>query len=598
MKTFFASLGGAVIGSILGLVLLFFIGTAMIQFAINDAISSASGPATGQEDGNAIVLTLDLRDELPDQAATTGPEVLFGGGTGFIDIVTKLEAAAKDDQVKGLFIRSSEMGVGSARAEEFRDAFLKFKAADKFIVAHTQGNYGGGPSVYRAIASADQIWAQPGTDMVASGLTLQTLFFGDLLENLSITPEFEALYEYKNAPNTFEEADYTEPHRRAMTELADSLWNISLSDIASDRGMSTAEVRAGLESTPMSAERMVELNFATELGWPEDALDAALELAGEDAISISVSSYTAASSPFGSPVIAIVGGQGGIVTGGAGGSFLQEGSGFASDTIAAALLDAGRDDDVEAIVFRVDSPGGSASASDQIWRAVERVQNEYEKPVIVSMASVAASGGYYVSTGADWIIANRSTVTGSIGIFAGKFAIEEALARIGVNSETIKVGGEFTGAFSTFEPFTELQRAEVREWLQRGYDRFTGLVAEGRGLSLEQVDQVARGRVWTGQDALSRGLVDELGGLTAAIAKAKEFAEIEADTEVRLVTYPMADASFAFLGASSGASAAELKAFGDLAKIVNTPEAQALLMEVEAARDLRMQARMSPITEN
>ena len=383
-----------------------------------------------------------------------------------------------------------------------------------------------------------------------------------------------------------------------MTELAESLWNISLSDIAADRGMSTAEVRAGLESSPMSAERMVEMNFATHLGWPEDALEAALERAGEDAIAIDASSYTAASSPFGSPVIAIVGGQGGIVTGGAGGSFLQEGSGFASDTIADALLRAGRDEDVQAIVFRVDSPGGSATASDQIWRAVERVRTEYEKPVIVSMASVAASGGYYVSTGADWIMANRSTITGSIGIFAGKFAMEEALARIGVNAESIKVGGEFTGAFSTLEPFTDFQRAEVRAWLERGYGRFTTLVSEGRGLTMEQVDEVARGRVWSGQDAVGRGLVDELGGLTAAIAKAKELANLEDDVEVRLVTYPMADASFPFLGVSSGASAAELKAFGDLAKIVNSPEAQALLMEIESARDVRLQARMAPIGEN
>lgn len=597
MKTFFASLGGAVIGSILGLVLLVLIGTGLIQLAVNDAINSASGPETGQDDGNAIVLTLDLRNGYSDQAASSGPEVIFGGGVGFIDIVSKLDAAASDEQVKGLFIRGSEFGIGSARAEEYRDAFLKFKAADKFIIAHTQGTYGGGPSAYRAIASADEIWAQPGTDLIASGLALETLFLKGLFDNISVTPEFEALYEYKNAPSTYEEETYTEPHRRAMTELAESLWSISLSDIAADRGMSVSEVQTLLESTPMGAQAMVDANLATSLGWPEDALDTALERAGEDSISVALGSYEAPSSPFGSPVIAIVGGQGPIITGSAGGSLFQEGSGFASDTIAEAILEAGRDEDVQAIVFRVDSPGGSPSASDQIWRAIERIQEEEEKPVIVSMASVAASGGYYVSTGADWIIANRTTITGSIGIFGGKFAIDEGLARIGVNAESIKVGGSFTGAFTTMEGFTDDQRVMVRSWLQRGYDRFTGLVSEGRGLSLEQVDQVARGRVWSGEDAIGRGLVDQLGGLTTALAKAKELAEIDAETEVRIVAYPMSAGGIPFLSSSTGATAQELKAIGQLATAINDPEIQALITEVEAARNSRVQARLPSFIE-
>ena len=597
MKTFFASLGGAVIGSIVGLVLLFFIGIGLIQFAVNDAIKSASGPETGQDDGNPIVLTLDLRGGYADQAPTTGPEAFFGGGVGFIDIITKLEAAANDDQVKGLFIRASEFGIGSSRAEEYREAFLKFQAADKFIITHSQGNYGGGPSGYRAIAASDEIWVQPGSDLIASGVVFETLFMKGLLDNLSVTAEIEALYEYKNAPNTYKEETYTEPHRRAMTELAESIWQISLNDIATDRGITVEQAQAVLESSPISAERMVDVNFATALGWPEDALDAAEARAGEDAISIDVASYAAPTSSFGSPVIAIVGGQGPIVSGDAGGSLFQEGNGFASDSIAAALLEAGRDEDVKAVIFRVDSPGGSPTASDQIWRAIERIQTEEEKPVVVSMASVAASGGYYVSAGADWIIANRSTITGSIGIFGGKLAIEEGLARIGINAESIKVGGPFAGAYSTTETFTDEQRQMVRDSLQRGYDRFTEVVSEGRGLSLSDLDQIARGRVWSGEDALENGLVDELGGLTDAIAKARELAEIEDDADVRLMTFPMNSGGFAFFGASSGATAAELRAIGQLAEIINDPEIQALITEAETIRSSRVQARMPTFIE-
>lgn len=597
MKTFFASLGGAVIGSIVGLFLLFFIGVGLIQMTVSNAMKSASGPETGQDDGDPIVLTLDLRVSYADQAPTSGPEVLFGGGTGFIDVISKLDAAASDDQVKGLFIRASEYGIGSSRAEEYREAFLKFKAADKFIITHSQGSYGGGPSGYRAIAPSDEIWIQPGSDMIASGIVFETLFFKGLLDNISVSPEIEALYEYKNAPNIYKEDTYTEPHRRAMTELAESIWDVSLGDIATDRGITVTQARSALEASPISGEQMIEYNLATELGWPEQALDKATEQAGEDAITIDVASYAAPETKFGAPVIAIVGGQGPIVTGEEGGSLFQEGNGFASDTIAAALYEAGRDEDVKAVVFRVDSPGGSPTASDQIWHAINYIQTEEQKPVIVSMASVAASGGYYVSTGADWIVANRTTITGSIGIFGGKMAIDEGLARIGINAESIKVGGPFAGAFSTTEGFTDAQRTMIRAWLERGYDRFTTLVAEGRELSLEQVDEIARGRVWSGEDALDNGLVDELGGLTAAISKARELAEIEEDAEIRVKTYPMNDGGFSFFSASSSASAAELKAIGQLAEIINDPEVQALLMETEAMRNSRIQARMPTFIE-
>ncbi|NQY41479.1 MAG: signal peptide peptidase SppA [Henriciella sp.] len=596
MKTFFASLGGAVVGSIIGLFLLFFVGMALIQYAINDAVQSAAGPSTGQDDGNPIVLTLDMRTGYADQAPTTGPEVLFGGGVGFTDIITRLEAAVTDDQVKGLFIRASDYGVGSSRAGEFRDVFLKFKEEGKFIVTHSQGSYGSA-SGYRAIASSDEIWIQEGTTVIASGLALETLFLKGLFDNLSITPEFEAFYEFKSAVNTFEEETYTEAHRSNLTQLAESLWTTTLSDIATDRGLPITNVRETLESGPLSDQQMIGAGLATQSGWPEDALDSAMDRAGEDAIDIDVASYTPPSTKFGSPVIAIVGGQGGIVNGGAGGSLFQEGSGFASDSIAAALLEAGRDDDVEAVVFRVDSPGGSPSASDQIWRAIERIQDEEDKPVVVSMASVAASGGYYVSTGADWIVANRSTITGSIGIFGGKFAIEEGLARIGINAETIVVGGEFTGAFSTTEAFSDEQRAQFRTFLKQGYDRFTKLVAEGRELTPEQIDQVARGRVWSGEDALQVGLVDELGGLNTAIGKAKELAEIEDGTDVRLVTYPMATGRLPFLGGASGATAEELKAIGQFAQFINEPEVQALMTEIEAARSSQIQARMPALIE-
>lgn len=594
MKTFFASLGGAVIGSILGLVLIALIGFGIVGALVSSAFENASTANSGK-DSDAIVLTLDLRNGWSDQAPQTGPDAFFGNPTGFIDVLTRLESAAADDQVKGIYVRGSEFGIGSSRAEELRTAFLNFKAADKFIIAHTQGSYGGGPSGYRAIAPASELWVQAGSDLIAGGVGFETLFLKGMFDKLSVTPEFVALYEFKNSPNTYRETDYTEPHRLAMTRLANSIWDISLADISADRGMTVAEARTALESSPIGTTRMIELGLADKEGWPEDALEAALDQAGEGAVEVNISSYIPPSSPFGSPVVAIVGGQGPIVTGGAGGSLFQAGSGFASDAVAASILEAGRDEDVQAIVFRVDSPGGSPTASDQIWRAVERVQTEFDKPVVVSMGSVAASGGYYVSTGAEWIVANRSTITGSIGIFGGKFAVAEGLARIGINAESINVGGPFTGAFTSTAGFTDEQRTMMRAWLTRGYDRFLSLVAEGRNKTVDEVHEVARGRIWSGEDALEQGLVDELGGLNQAIAKAKELAGIEGDTEVRLVQYPQRSGGFSFSGAS--ASASELKAIGDLATLINDPEVQALIAEVEAAKSARLQARIPNYTE-
>lgn len=594
MKTFFASLGGAVIGSIIGLVLMALIGFGIIAAMISGAFEDASTANSGK-DADGIVLTIDLRNGWSDQAPQSGPDFFFGNAIGFIDVLTRLESAASDDQVKGIYVRGSEFGIGSSRAEELRTAFLNFKAADKFIIAHTQGSYGGGPSGYRAIAPASELWVQAGSDLIASGVGFETLFLKGMFDKISVTPEFEALYEFKNAPNTYRETDYTEPHRLAMTRLANSIWEISLADIASDRGISVSEARTALESSPIGTTRMIELGLADKEGWPEDALEAALNKAGEGSVDVGIGSYIPPSSPFGSPVIAIVGGQGPIVTGGAGGSLFQDGNGFASDAIAASILEAGRDEDVQAVVFRVDSPGGSPTASDQIWRAVDRVQTEFDKPVVVSMGSVAASGGYYVSTGAEWIVANRSTITGSIGIFGGKFAVAEGLARIGINAESINVGGPFTGAFTSTEGFSDEQRSMMRAWLTRGYDRFLELVATGRNKTVEEVHEVARGRVWSGEDALEQGLVDELGGLNEAIAKAKELAEIEGDTEVRLLQYPLSSGGFPFAGAS--ASAGELKAIGDLATLINDPEVQALIAEVEAAKSARLQARIPNYTE-
>jgi len=574
MRTFFLSMAGTFVAMILFMILGFF-----MLFALIATAASAKPPKPDN-----VVLSLDLNSGLPDQAPLGG-FAAFSGVPGFTDILLKLKGAETDDSVKGIYLRGSLTGIGTSRAEELRASLKSFRDSGKFVIAHTQGMIGlGGPSAYHSITAAEEIWMQPGSDFMINGVTFETEFLKGLFDKIGLTPQIYALYEYKNAPNSYNETAYTEPHREALEGLATSLWNTALTDIAADRGMQVPALKALLESGPKPAEAALEAKLVDKLGWPEDAEEAALERAGEDSELVDLLYYAAPASKAKAKdgMIAVVGGEGAVVTGGGGSdSPFADAPGFASDVIARAILDAAEDEDVKAIVFRVDSPGGSPTASDQIWRAVERAK-EAGKPVVVSMGSLAASGGYYVSTGADAIIANRGTITGSIGIFGGKFALDGTFNKIGVTFDTVSVGGDFANAYGV-APFNQSQEAEIRAMLKRGYDRFLGLVGEGRGMSYDEVHNVARGRVWSGEEAQKIGLVDELGGFMTALDKAKELAGIEADKQPLLVFYPHRKTGFEAFESLFGVSAETARAAAVLSALAGDERTQALIEELAVA---------------
>jgi len=575
MKTFFLSMAGAFVAMILFIVLFFF---GLIFLAISAASSQPVRPSN-------VVLSLDLNSSLPDQAPASG-FAAFSGVPGFTDLLLKIQAAEHDTAVKGIYLRGSLTGIGSSRSEELRAALKSFRNSGKFVVAHTQGMIGlGGPSAYYSISAADEIWMQPGTDLMISGVTFETEFLKGLFDKIGLTPQIYALYEYKNAPNSYNETSYTPAHREALETLATSMWNTAIADIAEDRGMQPAELKSILESGPKPAEDAEKLRLVDKLGWPEDAEESVLERAGKHAELVDLAAYTAPPSKAKAKdgMIAIVGGEGAVVTGGSGSdSLFSEPPAFASDVVARAILDAADNDNVKAIVFRVDSPGGSPTASDQIWRAVERAQ-EKGKPVVISMGSLAASGGYYVSAGADAIVANRTTITGSIGIFGGKFALDETFNKIGVTFDTVTVGGDFTNAYGVGK-FNQAQEAEIRAMLKRGYDRFIGLVGEGRGMSYDQVHEVARGRVWSGEQAKERGLVDEIGGFTVAITKAQELAGMDTAKPALLTYYPRRKSGFEALESLFGVSAETARAAAVLSTFAGDERTQAILEELAAAQ--------------
>ncbi|NBC20472.1 MAG: signal peptide peptidase SppA [Alphaproteobacteria bacterium] len=584
MKTFLLSLAGAFVALILFFVFIFF------------AIAGIAGLASqGDPKPDRMILSLDLRTELPDQAPATGLAA-FSGQIGFTDLVTRIDAAADDPNVEGIFIRAATMTFGSARAEELRAALGDFRESGKFIIAHTQGSlFSFGPSALRAVTPADEIWIQPGSDLTMSGIGFDTEFLKGLFDNLSVTAEIEQFYEYKNAPNSYTQEDYTEPHREALRALAESLWTVSVRDIAADRGMTADAVRNALESGPLASEEAVDLKLIDKLGWPEDAREAALSRA-DGADFLSLADYTPPAAPAGAPKIAVVGGDGPIMTGGGDQDIFASTVGFGSDRVAKAIIDAGKDEAIQALVFRVNSGGGSPVASDQIWNAVERVR-ETGKPVVVSMGATAASGGYYVSAGADHIFANETTITGSIGIFGGKLAIGEGLERIGVNIESVTVGGDYTDAFGV-DRFTNSQRAKLRESLKRGYDRFTSIVAEGRDMSVEEVHERARGRVWSGEDALENGLVDEIGGFREAVDKAAELAGIEEGTQLRLIHFPARRSGFDALDGFVSASAQTGRSVSMLNRVADDPQLRAVLDQLSALQSGEAQARAPALREH
>lgn len=571
MKTFLLSMAGAFTAMFLFIVLGFFFLFTLIGMAVS------SKPAHPDN----IILTLDLNTYYPDQAPASGFAAL-SGTPGFIDLLLKLKDAEADESVKGIYIRGADMGFGTTRAEELRQALKSFQASGKFVIAHSQGMFGAsGPSAFHSISTADEIWMQPGTDLMVTGVVFETEFYKGLFDKIALQPQIYPFYEYKNAPNSYNETSYTEPHREAMEALATSIWATALDDIAEDRGIGAGQLRTVLESGPKTAEDALELKLIDKLGWPEDAQEAAEERAGSDeAEMIDLAAYVSpAKYDSKAPLIAVIGGEGPIVTGGAtSNSPFADPPAFASDVVARAILDAAEDEDVKAIVFRVDSPGGSPTASDQIWRAVERAK-EAGKPVVVSMGSLAASGGYYVSTGADAILANRATLTGSIGIFGGKLALDGTFNKIGVTFDTVTVGGDFASAWGT-APFTETQEAEVKASLKRGYDRFLAHVSEGRGMTYDQVHEVARGRVWTGEAAKEQGLVDELGTFMDAIGKAKELAGIEADVKPRLAFYPYRKTGFEAIEDLFGVSAETARAAAVISTLAGDERTQVLLEEL------------------
>lgn len=548
-----------VAGVFLGLVLFFVLIPIML-------IASVAGSAAPTAPSNTV-LVVDLREPLSD-VPSNAPFAAFAGSNSIVSLVRKLEAAETDNHVKGVLVRASEMGLAPAHAEEIRQALVDFKASGKFVFAHAQGFEYPTLSNYVAISAANEVWMQGTTNFAATGLVAETMFLGGFFEKFGIIPQFEQFFEYKNAVNSYTKTDYDAPHREATTGMIGSIYNSFVASIAFDRKVPVETIKTALDAAPLTAQAALSAKLIDKIGQPEEAMDAALTRAGgiDKADFVDLASYTPA--PTSGPVIALVGGEGAIVNGAGTTDPFSQDADMRSDLYARAIRDATDDDDVKAIVFRVSSPGGSPSASDQIWAAIERAKAA-KKPVVVSMGAYAASGGYYVSTGADAIVAMPSTITGSIGVFNGKFVINEALNRYtGANLSEIQVGGAYANTYSPATVYTNEQRVALNAAVARIYADFTGKVAAGRRLPITRVQEIAKGRVWTGTQAKDLGLVDQIGGLRTAIGKAKSLARIEARDSVTVRSFPQVEDPLTALGQALGSSAQTARTTARAAAVV------------------------------
>nr|WP_294697293.1 signal peptide peptidase SppA [uncultured Friedmanniella sp.] len=447
-----------------------------------------------------------------------------------------LHEAAEDPRVVGLVARVGG-ALPWAGMQELRIGVTAFGASGKPTVAWAESFGEIADTASYVLATAfDTVWLQPGGGIGLLGVAAETTFLGGAFAKLGVQPEFEQRHEYKNAVDTLTRTGFTEAHRESLEQLTRSLLDEAVERIAEGRNLSPERVRELVDTGPRTAAEALEVGLVDRLGYRDQVYDAAKGAAGQ-AVGQQVelrfadrwSPHRRPSLPWPKPGrVALVRAHGVISSGRSRRGPM--GRQLGSDSVAAELRATLTDDRVRAVVLHIDSPGGSAVASDTLWREVGRVR-ESGRPVVVSMGALAASGGYYVAAPADVIVALPGTLTGSIGVFGGKFVISDLLDRLGLNTGAVEQG-EHSLMYSSRRPFGDQERDRLAATVDAIYADFVAKVAAGRGRPVAEIEAVARGRVWTGRDAREIGLVDELGGLRDAVRIARHRAGLPEDAPV------------------------------------------------------------------
>src|ERR1700691_5947559 len=492
-----------------------------------------------------LILELDLTEGVPEGPATDPLSAVMSiRKIRLPEILDGLRRASQDDRVRVLVAKVGGGRIGLARMQEIREAIAEFRASGKLTVAWAEsfGEFTHGNLPYYLATAFDRIYLQPSGTLGLTGVAVEQLFLHDALAKAGIDFQSAKRYEYKSAADNLTERGFTGPAREAAERLVVSVAEQFSTAIAERRGKTVAEARALLDRGPFLAEEALTEGLVDALGYRDEVDADVRKEAGQEAILQYVARYQRGhmlaqrvrSLPNSRDrFVAVIYASGPIRQGRSNRSPVGDGA-MGSDTVTAALRAVTADDRARAVLLRVNSPGGSAIASDAIWREVVRTRNA-GKPVVVSMGDVAASGGYYIAMAADLIVAQPGTLTGSVGVILGKPVFAELFGRVGITTDSVAQGARAT-MFAPAHPFSQDEWDRINTWLDAIYRDFTQKVAAGRRMPVERVHELARGRVWTGADAAANGLVDEIGGLHTAAEIARRRAGLPADAPLRV--YP------------------------------------------------------------
>ncbi|MFQ6032806.1 MAG: signal peptide peptidase SppA, partial [Candidatus Zixiibacteriota bacterium] len=452
-----------------------------------------------------------------------------------MDLLNEIERAKEDESIKGIILRIDPLDIGLAKTQEIREAISDFKESGKSVIAYME--FAGNKEYYLATI-AERIVMMPTGYLMFTGLNAEVTFIKGTLDKLGIVADLEHIGDYKTASDLVTRDKMSEAHREVVNSLLDDMYDQITKDVASQRGWSQEEVKSKIDQGPFTATEAYEANLVDTLMYYDQIDDMIKKMEGKKPHRINHKKYARRTYYKYSwaipPKIAVIFATGSIFEGENRRDFLL-GDIMGCETIASAIKTAREDKTVKAIIFRVDSPGGSGFASDVILREIMRTRGK--KPFIVSMSDVAGSGGYWISCAADTIVSLPGTYTGSIGVISGKFSLQGLYEKIGFTVEVIK-RGKHADFYTTTRQFTDEERKVVKRQIKEFYDEFVQKVADGRRMSFEEVDAIAQGRVWTGRQAKGNGLVDELGGLNLALAIAKEKAGIPQEVKVEILALP------------------------------------------------------------
>lgn len=528
-----------VLATIVGLFLFFMV--FFFGILIIGALFGGSSDATTVKSNS--VLVFDMENVSQDYAGKfTDPLVtLFSESksVGVSDILNAIAAAKEDDKIKGISILNNSSMIGMAQTKAIRDQLEDFKSTGKFVVAYanvyTQKDY-------YLDSVADTIYLNPVGEMDFRGLSAEVLFFKDLQEKSGVKLEVIRHGKYKSAVEPFLANTMSDENRTQISELLTSVWNSIASDISKSRNLSVDQINAIanglLARTP---EMALSQKLVDKVGYEDEyhnGIRKALKVdKDKDYNKVDLLDYASnvALTPANvtaSDKIAIIYAQGNILSGEGDVSYIGE------ESMKRSLKEARTNKNIKAVVLRVDSPGGSALTSDLIWREIELTKKT--KPVVVSMGNSAASGGYYIACNANKIYAEANTITGSIGVFGMLPNLTELSRRIGINAEYVQTHDKST-PYSLFKPLDDTNKEIIQESIERVYSTFVNRVATGRKMTFAQVDEIAQGRVWTGEQAVKIGLVDEIGGMDEAIKHAASLAKV---TDYRTQNFPEYEKSF------------------------------------------------------